>query len=340
MFRVVSNAWFAMGAGLMELLGVTIVVEYGEGWTALGASAAASPNEDRVKQLLERDLPGVVLVANHFCRLDWLFTWPLELRHGWGMSKVIALKAGLRHVPGVGWAMQSMRYLFIERDWRRDRAKISSIAKSVTRDGPISLLIFPEGTDISAHRLGQSQAFARERGLQLFEHVLHPRTKGVTHIVGALRQLGALRAVWDVTIGYHGFPPGGGEAEFFSGAWPRQIHFHIARFPSAELPEAPDAVAGWVKQRWERKEELMAGFKASCATGLPRFPGCSGAPSPFPRRHFASAFAPAFIYFVTWVIPRWLMSSGWAQLLLCVGSAFFVAAGLCGGVQRYLIGTE
>ena len=39
----------------------------------------------------------------------------------------IVLKAQLKHVPGLGWALQHAAYLFLERHWEEDKPRIKSL---------------------------------------------------------------------------------------------------------------------------------------------------------------------------------------------------------------------
>ena len=73
-FQAVSAAYFCTGALLLEAFGVAFVV-----------TADCTPKD------LGDDCGSVLIVANHYCRLDWLFSWSAELRCGGGG------RAGARH---------------------------------------------------------------------------------------------------------------------------------------------------------------------------------------------------------------------------------------------------
>lgn len=70
-----------------------------------------------------------------------------------------------------------MRYLFLQRDWDADSAWIVKLLESVARDKmPMSVFIFPEGTDLSKSNVAKSNSFAAKRGnmVRLNERVTPP----------------------------------------------------------------------------------------------------------------------------------------------------------------------
>lgn len=87
-------------------------------------------------------------------------------------------------MPGVGWSLQALRFLFLHRNLERDGPHMAALL-GYLRDSryPLVLLLFPEGTDLSRDNLAKSHAFARERGLPEYQYVLHPRTSGFVQAV-------------------------------------------------------------------------------------------------------------------------------------------------------------
>ena len=246
-FQAAGNAWYAVGALLLEGLGIDVTV-----------------TSDAPLEVLRADRRGVLVVVNHYSRLDWILLWMLELRHGWGSSKVAVLKDDLRHMPGPGWAMQFLRYLFVSRNWEVDQHTMRQGLSSVCRDGGASMLLFPEGTDRSASNVRRSQEFARSRGLAVYSKVLHPRVRGFTHIAQVMSAAGQLRAVWDVTMGVVGMREGAGEADLLGGNWPSAVHFHVRRYDASEAIGAPPSEAhgdAWLRERWcERRLRFAMPF--------------------------------------------------------------------------------
>ena len=63
------------------------------------------------------------------------------------------------------------------------------------------MLLFPEGTDNSKGNQAKARAFAKERGLPQYDHVLHPKTKGFLHIFKAMHEGDTPLKIWDLSIG-------------------------------------------------------------------------------------------------------------------------------------------
>ncbi len=166
------------------------------------------------------------------------------------------VKRQLGWAPGVGWGMWFLDCIFVERDWARDAGTIQATFARINKAKvPIWLISFSEGTRMTARKLEAAQAFARERGLRVPRHVLVPRPKGFTASIQGLR--GHLDAVYDVTIGYVDGVPSLWQ---YGRGLARTAHMHVQRFPTGELPEGPEALAGWLQERWQEKDERLERF--------------------------------------------------------------------------------
>jgi len=176
-----SNAWHSCAAALLELLAGVRIDLRGQGPLA----------SDR----------RLLVICNHHCRLDWIFLWPVFARMRRLGSLQVALKADLKSVPVFGWAVQAFLYLFIDRN---DRAgSLASMGRTIDhvvcqRGEEITLLIFPEGTDLSPSQLRKSNEHAVSKGLPQTAHVLCPRPAGFATAVRSMG--GQLDAVLDLTI--------------------------------------------------------------------------------------------------------------------------------------------
>ena len=199
----------------------------------------------------------------------------------------IILKDMLRQIPGPGWAMQAALFIFIRRKWELDRLTFSrfidyyhSIGKSV------SVLIFPEGTNVSPETMAKSNAFAALSGLSPYSHVLYPRVTGFAHVFARLRRNGRLDCIQDVSVAYRGGTIPENEAHFLNGQLPNEIHFFIDTFQiksilavdeaamaDAEKSDDPSIVTktaeardetlkAWLNERWNAKEKLLEKFVA------------------------------------------------------------------------------
>jgi len=118
----------------------------------------------------------------------------------------IALKELLRHAPGAGlkllinsyfsffnlkkgFGMQGLLYVFLKRDFEIDSARMARAVDYYADMGqPYQILMFPEGTDKTAHTSAQSDRYADREGLPRLKHLLYPRTAGFVHLVQKMRQ--------------------------------------------------------------------------------------------------------------------------------------------------------
>lgn len=219
-----------------------------------------------------------VIIMNHRTRMDWMFLWNCLMRYSYLRLEKVCLKASLKSVPGFGWAMQAAAYIFIHRKWKDDKSHFEDMIDYFCdiRE-PLQLLIFPEGTDLTENSKARSNDFAEKNGLQKYEYVLHPRTTGFTFIVDRLREGKNLDAVHDITVAYpHNVPQT--EGHLLRGDFPKEIHFHVHRYPVDTLPASREDLQLWCHKRWEEKEERLRSFyrgeKDFYFTGQPVIPPC------------------------------------------------------------------
>jgi 1-acyl-sn-glycerol-3-phosphate acyltransferase len=156
--------------------------------------------------------------------------------------------------------MDMFQFLFLERDWERDRAAISRFWEHFARlNWPVQLMLFPEGTDYNAGSIEKSRTFTEARGERPFKHVLAPRVAGFAHCVKESRARRLLRAILDVTIAYETNVPQS-ELAFLQGKLPTAIHFHVERIDVSDINEAK--LEQMLFARWRRKDELLTRFAA------------------------------------------------------------------------------
>ncbi|XP_036398551.1 lysocardiolipin acyltransferase 1 [Megalops cyprinoides] len=254
--RIVAT-WLTLPVALLELVFKVKVVITGDGFV---------PGERSV------------IIMNHRTRLDWMFLWCCLLRYSYLRLEKICLKAALKAIPGFGWAMQVASFIFIHRRWEDDRRHMENMLQYFCdiRE-PLQLLIFPEGTDLTENTKARSDEFAEKNGLPKYEYVLHPRTTGFTFIVDTLRKGDNLDAIHDITVAYPQNIPQT-ERHLMSGLFPREIHFHVRRYPVSTLPGSVSQLQAWCQERWAEKEERLRDFYtgARCfdASGRSRIPPC------------------------------------------------------------------
>ncbi|XP_027706324.1 lysocardiolipin acyltransferase 1 [Vombatus ursinus] len=236
----------------------------------------------RVKVIITGDafVPGErsVIIMNHRTRMDWMFLWNCLLRYSYLRLEKICLKSSLKSVPGFGWAMQAAAYIFIHRRWKDDKSHFENMLNYFCDiQEPLQLLIFPEGTDLTENSKAKSNEFAEKNGLEKYEYVLHPRTTGFTFVVECLKEGNNLDAIHDITVAYpHNIPQT--EKHLLSGNFPKEIHFHISRYPLETLPDSKEELQVWCHKRWQEKEERLRAFyegsKSFEFTGKSVIPPC------------------------------------------------------------------
>ena len=236
-------AYLSLPASLLELYGVRIHC-YGD----------APPPSQRGEYS--------VLVSNHPTELDWMYLWHWLYRYSDLTQLKIVMKGALRRAPVIGWALQLACHLFLARDWQKDQkhvqrliqhylramqpasASIRSLFDSLLGRPSLQLLIFPEGTNMRPAAKERSDAFAAERQLPAYTHVLHPRTTGFVYIMDQLTAAEAtqqtekearLRAVYDMTVAFPGTRCANIK-QLVQGYLPSDISFYCRRFAIDELP--------------------------------------------------------------------------------------------------------
>nr|CDS26610.2 lysocardiolipin acyltransferase 1 [Hymenolepis microstoma] len=216
-----------------------------------------------------------ILILNHRTRLDWIFALSLGR---YARHLKIVLKQDLANLPGVGWAMQLDSFIFLKRKIALDLARIQQAVKYLLKlQGSAHVLMFPEGTDLSACGLTRSDAYAEKMGLPLYRYTLHPRTTGFESFVRALGS--NLGYVYDVTVAYP-YAITESELKMALGDCPQEVHFHVRRWAanqlspltdkpavtrddSSDVSSTPSPLAKWLQDRWAEKEKMLKDFYAS-----------------------------------------------------------------------------
>ncbi|XP_034620632.1 lysocardiolipin acyltransferase 1 isoform X3 [Trachemys scripta elegans] len=128
-----------------------------------------------------------------------------------------------------------------------------------------------------ANTKARSNEFAEKNGLRKYKYVLHPRTTGFTFVVERLREGNNLDAIHDITVAYPQNIPQT-EKHLLNGNFPKEIHFHVHRYPVQTLPTSREELQLWCQKRWEEKEERLQlfyeGEKYFDVTGRSIIPPC------------------------------------------------------------------
>ena len=225
----------------------------------------------------------IVLMTNHQLYTDWLYLWwvgytNVPAAHG---HIYIILKQSLQYIPMMGPGMKLFGFIFMARKWATDQARMSYRLRKLsirhptgsltgsnnTELDPMWLIIFPEGTNLSANTRAQSARFSAKSGIPDLKHQILPRSTGLQF---CLNELGdTVEYLYDCTIGYEGIPPGGYGQDIFTlrsvmiqGRVPKSVNMHWRRFPIHTLPlQDHDAMYAWLQQRWREKDDLLEAFQ-------------------------------------------------------------------------------
>jgi 1-acyl-sn-glycerol-3-phosphate acyltransferase len=141
---------------------------------------------------------------------DWLYLWWIAYTARMHGHIFIILKESLKYVPILGWGMQFFSFIFLSRNWTKDRERFSHRLGKLKRKqdngeyNPMWMLMFPEGTNLSPNSRRKSKSWAEKQGIKDTEHVLLPRSTGLAF---CLEELGdTVEWVYDCTLAYEGIP--------------------------------------------------------------------------------------------------------------------------------------
>lgn len=157
----------------------------------------------------------LVMISNHQLYSDWLYLWWIAYANRMHGHVYIILKESLKYIPVLGQGMMAYSFVFMARNWARDKPRLQHRLQKLKgqHKGPLSgsqamdpmwLMIFPEGTNLSANGRKASKKWADKQGLQDYQHLLIPRTTGLQYCLQELE--GTVDWVYDCTVAYEGIP--------------------------------------------------------------------------------------------------------------------------------------
>ncbi|AGO13504.1 AaceriACL173Cp [[Ashbya] aceris (nom. inval.)] len=238
-----------------------------------------------------------VVISNHQIYTDWVFLWWLAYTSGLAGRVYIMLKKSLAAIPVLGYGMKNYGFIFMNRRWNLDRIHLSNSLQRMDRDGrgigplaghvpsrvsaegeeeygsedsdasekkwPYMLILFPEGTNMSANTRERSNTYARKINVQPFENVLLPRSTGLRFALEKLAP--SCECVYDVTIGYSGVKKTTYAEQiydlqsiFLQGQGPKLVDVHIRTFKLSEIPyQEEKAFESWLYKVWGEKDKLL-----------------------------------------------------------------------------------
>ncbi|KAF2274776.1 acyltransferase-domain-containing protein [Westerdykella ornata] len=209
----------------------------------------------------------MVLMANHQLYTDWLYLWWIAYCNNMHGFIYIILKESLKNIPIIGWGCQFYNFIFLSRKWEQDRTTFESHLSQLNKpNDPMWLIIFPEGTNLSASTREKSRQWAEKNGVQDMKHQLLPRSTGLRFCLQQLRQ--TTEWLYDCTIAYEGVPEGqfGQDiftlrSSFFEGRPPKSVNMHWRRFHLDSIPiDNGKAFEVWLRNRWREKDYMLEYF--------------------------------------------------------------------------------
>ncbi|KAF1979623.1 acyltransferase-domain-containing protein, partial [Bimuria novae-zelandiae CBS 107.79] len=209
----------------------------------------------------------LVLMANHQLYTDWLYLWWIAYTNGLHGFVYIILKESLKNIPIIGWSAQMYNFIFLARNWEEDQRRFKkSLSKLNNPKDPMWLIIFPEGTNLSATTRERSKKWADKNGLEDMKHQLLPRSTGLRFCLNELKD--STEWLYDCTIAYEGVPEGqfGQDiftlrSSFFEGRPPKSVNMHWRRFHISTIPiHNTKAFEVWLRNRWREKDYMLEYF--------------------------------------------------------------------------------
>jgi 1-acyl-sn-glycerol-3-phosphate acyltransferase len=209
----------------------------------------------------------LVLIANHQLYTDWLYLWWIAYTNSMHGHIYIILKESLKQLPIIGWGMQFYNFIFLSRKWEQDKSRFKiQLDQLQSPDDPMWLLIFPEGTNLSAETRKKSAAWAEKIKVPDMKNQLLPRSTGFQFCLRELRN--STNWLYDCTIAYEGVPAGAYSQDvytlrssFIEGRPPKSVNMFWRRFKISSIPiDNDEAFSRWLLNRWREKDYLLEYF--------------------------------------------------------------------------------
>lgn len=225
-----------------------------------------------------KDVRGrkALFLMNHHYDIDWLFAWMCADAFGiLGNGRVIAKKM-LKFVPTVGWAWALSDFIFVERDWEKDKLTMTGgVEELASYPSSVWLLLYAEGTRINPEKLEASQKYAKAKNLPILKHHLTPRSKGFVHIIKHL-DTSKVKYVYDATLGIH--PSDGATlATLATVLMGKRIvgDVYLRRFNTVDISKDDEGAHDFLMQVYKDKDVLLDSYKQ---TGGRSFTECNDFP--------------------------------------------------------------
>lgn len=114
------------------------------------------------------------------------------------------MKKALKNVPIIGWCSRFDNFIFLDRDWKKDKdsfasalddylggadegAKGEDTYRDERKEDAIHLFFLAEGTRFTKEKHEASIEYAHKIGAKAFKHHLFPRTRGFVAMIQHLK---------------------------------------------------------------------------------------------------------------------------------------------------------
>ncbi|KAH8379728.1 hypothetical protein KR009_006823 [Drosophila setifemur] len=200
-----------------------------------------------------------LLLMNHTYEIDWLTAWMITDKLGnLGATKAYAKKM-LRYVPIMGWVWWMGEFIFLDRNFEKDKIVIKQkLIEVFSNPDPVWLLLNAEGTRFTPAKHELSVKFAKERGLPVLKHHLVPRTKGFTASLPTMR--GICPSIYDINLAFkRNAEPKPTMLSQLNGE-AVEPYMYIRRVPLDVVPEGEKEAAQWMQDFYVEKDKLLESF--------------------------------------------------------------------------------
>eukprot|EP01104_Vermistella_antarctica_P009490 TRINITY_DN2442_c0_g1_i2.p1 TRINITY_DN2442_c0_g1~~TRINITY_DN2442_c0_g1_i2.p1 ORF type:complete len:353 (+),score=51.34 TRINITY_DN2442_c0_g1_i2:151-1209(+) len=226
-------------------------------WTGCRVKVTSSSDE-----LNPRPNETVIFLCNHRSLIDWVPIYWFGLPCGrTGCCKFFA-KEILKHLPGFGWGMRLLSYIFLKRNWTKDADSIRAVFAHIlsNRHLPYWIVIFAEGTRLTAKNMKESQEFCKKTGRPVLHNLLYPRTKGFVATIKAMKEKDGVDAIYDVTLGFeNNWAPSVGEA-CTNEKGNLNMSMNVNRYALSDLPDTDAEIEKWCIDRFIEKDALIDAY--------------------------------------------------------------------------------
>ncbi|CAH2010613.1 unnamed protein product [Acanthoscelides obtectus] len=223
-------------------------------------------------------------VMNHTYEVDWLIGWMIADRnHLLGNCKAYAKKV-VQYIPVLGWSWKFSEFVFLERDFKKDKGVINEQIKELAEHpDPMWLLFFPEGTRFAPNKHQASLEFAQKHNLPQLKYHLLPRTRGFIASLPPMK--GKVPALYDIELAFKEDAPAKPTITNMLFGKQCTAHIYFKRIPLEEIPEEEAAQEKFLRDRFVIRDKLKESFLKTgdffATSGVPRVE-----PFEMPRRFY------------------------------------------------------